>query len=315
MIACEKQINGIATYPWSFIFTNNSPFLTPATAIDISSSQATSVTPSTFPFAPPVPPNGQATVSGTFTVANPVPGSTVCLDIQLKAGEKGWCCPMERVCYVLPKCPGCVKVQAVFQCLQGQHALGLTITNEGPTAASSITVISNTPGVTVSPQTITQAFPQNTPVQVPLNVTGAAPGQAISLTVSLNGPYDPKTGVNDWCCSSTVTATYPKTFCSIVVRGWLFNDVDLDGVRDSDEEGVPGLVVTLTGLNGTPRRTTSDASGIYRFEEVELGTYRLVVQPGGGGLRVTSPEGGVHTVTVAGPSERTFDFGLGRPRP
>lgn len=308
-ITCEKLSNGTATYNWSFIYTNHSPFLlTPATQIDISSSQVTNLSPTHFPFTNPVPVNGQAMVSGTFTVVNPVPGKQVCLDIKPSAGEE-WCCPMEHVCFTLPDCPGCAKLLATFHCVHGQPVLSLSITNQGPTAANSVTVFSNTPGVTVSPQTTTQAFPQNTQVQIPLTVTGAAPGQMISLNVSLNGPIDPRTGVNDWCCTSTVTVMYPKTFCAAQLVGWVFNDLDHDGLRDSGDDGLPSWTVTLTDSKGTPRTATSDASGMYQFDDVEPGTYRLSVQPPRG-WRATIPEGGVHTVTVTGQPDRPFDFGF-----
>lgn len=309
-ISCDKLSNGVGTYPFSFTFTNNSPFSTPATALSITSTQATNITPSPFVFTTPVPVNGQATVSGTFQVNNPVPGNQVCLDLKLNAGE-GWCCPTQRVCFVLPSCPGCADVKAVFKCQNGKHVLQLQVTNQGPTAAQGMTVFSNTPGVTVSPQTFTQAFPQNTQVPVALNVTGAAPGQTISLTISLNGPMDPKTGVYDWCCSTTVTVNYPKTFCAIQVDGELFTDLNINGLRDSLEEPISGWTVSLTDARGTSRTTQTEANGRYHFENVEPGTYRLAVPPNAG-WRATAPEGGVYTVNAGRGSERQYDFGFAK---
>jgi hypothetical protein len=309
-IRCEKQSRGTATYSWSFTFTNHSPFSTPATAIDISSSQVTNLTPTHVQFTNPVPPNGQATVSGTFTVANPVPGSQVCLDIRLTAGE-GWCCPIEHVCFLLPECPTCAKLQGRFICQNGHPVLQLSVTNLGPTAAQSVQVFSNTPGVTVSPQMTMQTFPQNTPVTIPLTVTGATAGQTISLSVNLEGPVDPKTGVNSWCCTATVTVTYPKVPCNGTIEGWIFNDLDRDGVRESEEDGLSGWTVTLTDGKGASRTTTSDVTGTYHLEEVPPGTYRLSVEPAKG-WRATGPESGAYTVTIAGPPERKFDFGFVR---
>jgi hypothetical protein len=307
-ITCQGSTNGIATYSWSFLFTNHSPFSTPATAIDISSSQVTNLTPTHFVFTNPVPVNGQATVSGTFTVANPVTGSPVCLDIRLNAGD-GWCCPIDRVCFPLPECQGCAKLQGQFICQHGTPVLSLSITNQGPSTSQSVTISSNTPGVTVSPQTTTQTFPQNTPVVVPLTVTGAAPGQTISLSVSLAGPIDPKTGVNTWCCSSTVTVTYPTKLCLITLSGWIFDDRDPDGIRDSEESGLSGWTATLTDAKGISRTAISDAGGTYSFEDVEQGTYRLAVRPING-WRPTLPEGGVVTVTIGGSEVRKYDFGF-----
>lgn len=307
-ITCEKQSNGVANYPWSFTFTNHSPFATPATAIDLSSTQVTNITPAHFHFTNPVPPNGQATVSGTFSVANPVPGSQVCLDIRLNAGE-GWCCPIQHVCFILPDCPGCAKLQATFKCKDGRPVLSLMITNQGPTLANAVTVFSTTAGVTVTPATTTQTFPQNIQVQVPLTVTGAMSGQTISLTVSLAGPIDPKTGLNDWCCTSTVMVVYPKADCPTQLGGWIFNDLNGNGLRDSLEEALTGWTATLTDEKGSSRSTSTDANGAYRFENVEQGTYRLAVQANRG-WRSTKPETGAYTVTVPGQPDRTFDFGF-----
>jgi hypothetical protein len=312
-IRCEGLNNGVGSYSWSFVFTNHSPFTTPATALDISSSQVTGLTPAHFQFPNPVPVNGQATVSGTFTVANPVPGGQVCLDIRLNAGE-GWCCPVERVCFRLPECPGCASLEGKFECKNGQPVLALSVTNQGPTAAQSVQIFSNTPGVTVTPQTMAQTFPQGTPVLVPLTLAGASPGQSVSLGVSLAGPLDAKTGVNSWCCSATLTVTYPKKACPATLNGWLFEDRDRDAVRDSEEAGLSGWTLTLADGRGAPRTTTSGAGGLYRFENVEEGTYRLYVQPLRG-WRPSAPEAGFYAVTVAGTPERRFDFAFVKVQP
>lgn len=310
-ITCQGQVNGIATYAWSFLFTNHSPFAAPATGIDITSTQATTVSPAHVQFTNPVPPNGQATVSGTFTVSNPVPGSQVCLDVQLNGGEGGWCCSRERVCFRLPECPQCAILQAEFKCQHGHWLLQLSVTNQQSTAAQSVTVFSNTAGVTVSPQTITQTFLPNTPVTIPLTITGASLGQTISLGVSLAGPVDPKTGVNTWCCTSTVTVIYPKKDCPITIGGSVFND---NGGGDYDENGLSGWTVTLADEKGARRTAISDAGGRYSFEDIEQGTYRLSVQAGAG-WRATKPATGFYMVTAPGAPVQKFDFGFVRMRP
>jgi hypothetical protein len=312
-IHCEGQSGGTTTYSWSFTFTNHSPFSTPATSIDISSSQVTNLTPTHVQFTNPVPPNGQATVSGTFTVANPMPGMQVCLDIRLNAGD-GWCCPLEHVCFVLPDCPGCAKLNGVFKCQHGHPVLQLSVTNLGPGTAQSVQVFSNTPGVTVTPQMTMQTFPQNTPVSIPLTVTGATGGQTISLTVNLHGPTDPHTGVSAWCCTATVTVTYPEVACNGTIDGWIFDDLDRDGIRDSEEEGLPAWTVTLSDARHPSRTTTSDATGIYHFDDVEPGTYQIAVQPARG-WRATVPDSGHYSVTLTGSPDRKFDFGFVKTQP
>jgi hypothetical protein len=313
-LTCERHSGTASTYAWTFTFTNHSPFSIPATAIDLSSSQVTNLSPTHYQFPNPVPPGGQATVTGTFTVANPTTGDLVCLNLRLNAGD-GWCCTVQKICFKLPECHDCAQLKGQFKCGPfGQHYLELTVTNNGPTAAQEIQVFSNTPGVTVSPLTTTQVFSQGVPVVVPLTVTGAAPGQPVTITVNVHGPMNQDTGVMSWCCSTTVTVTYPKKACPITLTGWIFEDVDRDGVRDSEEPGLPKWTVTLTGEGGTTRTATSDTGGTYRFEDVGNGTYSLSVQtlPH---WHATKPESGTYTLTIDGPTYRGFDFGFIKQQP
>jgi hypothetical protein len=237
----------------------------------------------------------------------------VCLDIRLNAGE-GWCCPVERVCFALPECPTCAKLEAKFRCNHGHRFLDLSVTNLGPTAAAGVQVFSTTPGVTVSPSMTMQNFPQNTAVTVPLTLTGATPGQVINLTVNLHGPIDETTGVYSWCCMTTIKVTYPTQPCFWWTGGWVFDDINANGLRDSGEGALPEWTVTLTPEGkGTPRTTKSDASGKYEFEEIEPGKYRLSVQPPQG-WRATAPKTPVHTLSVEAPPKDHLDFGFVKTR-
>ncbi|MEY2519528.1 MAG: hypothetical protein QOF24_1287 [Verrucomicrobiota bacterium] len=317
-IKCDgKDKDGKWKYSWSFVVTNHSPFSMPATAIDISvptTSPVKNLAPGQFTFTPSLSPGGHATVTGTFTLDQPMPGSQICLDIRLNFGEVGWCCPTEHVCFVLPDC-ACASLQGTFRCNHGQRFLDLSVTNLGPTAAAGAQIFSNTPGVTVSPQTTTLGFPQNTPVIIPpLTVTGATPGQVISLSVMLHGPTDDRTGVNSWCCTATVQVTYPSFPCLWWPNGELFDDINANGIRDSGDGGLPEWTVTLTPEGkGTPRTTKSDASGAYHFEEIEPGKYRLSVQPPQG-WRATAPKDAVHSLTVEAPPKERLDFGFVKTR-
>jgi SdrD B-like domain len=312
-ISCKSQTAGIGTYSWSSTIANHSPFSTPATTLNISSSQVTNLTPTQVQFTNPLPVNGQVTVAGTFTVANPVPGSQVCLDLRLNAGE-GWCCPKEPVCFVLPKCQNCATVEAVIKCVNGRPTLFLTVTHQGPSPAQSIQITSNTPGVTVTPQVITQTFPPNTPITISVGLTGATPGQTISLGIGLDGPVDPKNGTNTWCCETTVTIVYPRLPCAQTIDGWIFQDLNRDGHRNSGEDGLAGWIITLTDSKSARRTTTSDSAGTYRFLDVEQGTYRLSVEPRAG-WKPTLPSPALYSITVADPPGRKFLFGFEKTSP
>jgi streptogramin lyase len=315
-IKCEKKNDkGEWVYSWSFVVTNQSPFSMPATTVDISAptgSPITGLTPQQFTFQTPLPPKGQATVTGTFTLAQPIPGTQICFDIRLNAGD-GWCCPLEHVCFIVPDCT-CASLQGVFRCSNGSLYLELSVTNLGPTTAAGAQIFSNTPGVTVSPATTTLAFPQNTAVLIPLTVTGATLGQVISLSVMLHGPIDPKTGVHSWCCTAVVKVTYPIfLLCWWPPGGWLFDDINANGLRDSGEGGLAEWTVTLTDAKGTPHTTKSDASGRYQFKEIEPGKSRLSVQPPKG-WRATTSKGGVQPLSVEAPPKEKLDFGFTKTR-
>jgi ELWxxDGT repeat protein/VCBS repeat-containing protein len=80
--------------------------------------------------------------------------------------------------------------------------------------------------------------------------------------------------------TSTATVTVDVTDSgSSVLSGFVYIDADNDGVRDDDEVGVPGVLVTLTGTTSTDATVTRNAltsdDGSYSFDELPSGTYQL----------------------------------------
>jgi large repetitive protein len=80
------------------------------------------------------------------------------------------------------------------------------------------------------------------------------------------------------------------------IAGSVFIDANTNAVKDGSETvGVPGVTVTLTGTDylGNPVNTpaTTNASGVYSFTRLLLGTYTLTE---------TSPSGMTHTGSQAG---------------
>lgn len=63
------------------------------------------------------------------------------------------------------------------------------------------------------------------------------------------------------------------------ISGFVYVDVDNDGVFDVGESPIAGVTVTLTGTDnlGNPvsRTTTTDGRGLYRFDNLRAGRYRL----------------------------------------
>ena len=63
------------------------------------------------------------------------------------------------------------------------------------------------------------------------------------------------------------------------IGDFAFEDVDGDGIQDAGEPGIPGVTVTLNGTtgNGTAvtQTTTTDASGLYLFNNLIPGNYTV----------------------------------------
>ncbi len=79
----------------------------------------------------------------------------------------------------------------------------------------------------------------------------------------------------------------------------VFYDIDCDGIQDAGEYGVEGVKVSLFLAGGTFLQTTvTDADGMYTFEHVERGDYRV---------RFYAPDDYMFTEQDAGPDDRDSD--------
>lgn len=81
--------------------------------------------------------------------------------------------------------------------------------------------------------------------------------------------------------SSTATVTVNVYDAgSVTIRGFAYVDKDADGVRDTGEVGIPGVMVTLTGTDvrgfSVSRSMLTGNDGSYSFAELSSGTYKIV---------------------------------------
>jgi hypothetical protein len=313
-IACRSLTNGTGTYAFNAGFTNENPFATAATDVEVAprppmTNLSTTVTPL------PLPMHGQGTIGGTFTVQNGKPGDRVCFDIRLTGGPERdpWCCPKQEVCFTLPECRFCVEAQVTIKCRpDGTPYLDLQIHNGGPTASQSVQVFSTTPGVAITPTNSTVVIPANGTTNLQLGISGASFGQPISLTVNLHGPMNE--GVYDWCCTTTITFVYPQVLCPLIdVWGEVYQDVNLNAKRDPREGALPGWTVLLQPEKGEARTALTDENGTFRFVGVAPGRYRvsLQLQPP---LRTTEPRNGGYDITASPGTSTPLRFGVARPR-
>ncbi len=64
-----------------------------------------------------------------------------------------------------------------------------------------------------------------------------------------------------------------------ILRGFVFLDANNNGVMDPDEPGVPGVAITLTGVNDLGQSInvvqTTDINGVYAFGLLRPGTYAI----------------------------------------
>jgi hypothetical protein len=115
----------------------------------------------------------------------------------------------------------------------------------------------------------------------------------------------------------TVDFGYAPPFASVGDRVWL--DANRNGVQDSGEIGISGVAVKLLDSTGATVATkTTDASGLYLFDQLEAGAYTVVVTPPTT-LTQTFDLDGLSTAhkasfsLSAGDAKRDVDFGYGNP--
>lgn len=79
-------------------------------------------------------------------------------------------------------------------------------------------------------------------------------------------------------------------FLHTSISGQVFNDANGDGRREPIEQGLAGVTVELLDSSGKIVATTeTDAQGLYRFTELDLGSYQVVIVTPNGGKQSTPP--------------------------
>lgn len=85
------------------------------------------------------------------------------------------------------------------------------------------------------------------------------------------GDVDPFLAANFGCKVEIVVETAD-------IGGIVYNDENKNGTQDDGEMGIPGLEVGLLGA-GLDKATETDMMGMYRFEDLEAGTYAITKEP------------------------------------
>jgi hypothetical protein len=149
--------------------------------------------------------------------------------------------------------------------------------------------------------------------------TDSSTGSALSATLVNNLDAD-------------LTLDFGFRLPRVSIGNYVWFDEDCDGIQDSSEKGIAGVVLSVLKADGSPvtdifgnpvTTRTTDASGNYLFDNLPFGSYRIdIANPTGyivtlSGVGATDTDSSELTVTsvnliVDGASDLTLDFGFCR---
>jgi protocatechuate 3,4-dioxygenase beta subunit len=144
---------------------------------------------------------------------------------------------------------------------------------------------------------------------------GAIGGNDLVTQITLNGGED---GIHyDFC-----------EHLPAEVSGYVYHDVDNDGIRDTTESPIPGTTVLLFDAGGTLiAQTTTDGNGFYKFGNLLAGTYSVhELQPAGwidgkdtvgtiGGVTVGAKENDKLKQIALKPGQSGLEYNFGELKP
>jgi uncharacterized repeat protein (TIGR01451 family) len=173
-----------------------------------------------------------------------------------------------------------------------QFSYSLVIKNNGPSAATGVTVLDTLP-----PQVtfVSSSRPNVSPVseQLEFDLGNLAVGATATITITVQvDPTFVGTLLNTTQVSGNETETNydnnddeEPTLVQAVpgsIDGYVYNDKNNNGVKESTEKPLANVVISLTGNDFTgafiSRTTTTNSLGYYKFDGLAPGEY-LVLQP------------------------------------
>ncbi|MBT8207783.1 MAG: DUF11 domain-containing protein [Acidimicrobiia bacterium] len=162
------------------------------------------------------------------------------------------------------------------------------------------------------PLTIDPALAVHT-ITIVVTVDADATGTLVNHTLVESRDPSPTAPVDADPTNDEDTASTDVILASIGDFVWL--DDDGDGVQDPGELGIPGVVVEIDGVDG-PMSTTTDADGMYLFDNLSGGDYTVTVDQSTApaNTTITTP-GSVSTSVAAGDAFLDADFGFQPPPP
>ena len=183
-------------------------------------------------------------------------------------------------------------IAGVSVTLNGTTGTGAAVTLTTTTDASGLYLFSN-----LQPGTYTVTF--GTPVG---GYVLSAPDQGGNDLLDSDAAVGTQTTPAEVLTSGESNLSYDAGFYQPASIGnYVWYDLNGNGVQDGSEPGVTGLLVTLTGINGTGQSVTlttnTNASGFYLFDNLQPGTYKLTFASPGAQFTATAPDQGGNDLT------------------
>ncbi|MEZ6136941.1 MAG: SdrD B-like domain-containing protein [Pirellulaceae bacterium] len=208
----------------------------------------------------------------------------------------------------------------------------LTVTNNGPSAATNVAVTDNLPtGLTFVSGTSSVGTLTNNGNNVSVAIPTLASGASATITINANVAGTQTTGfTNTASVTSTETDLVPANNTTseptaiavpTSISGVVYVDANGNNVRDTGEEGIGGVTFALSGTdvlgNVINRTATSSDTGAYTFTNLLPGTYTVTQsQPAnfeGEGVNIGTGATGTAgtnavTINLANDPAVAFDF-------
>jgi len=96
------------------------------------------------------------------------------------------------------------------------------------------------------------------------NIDGITVVENLNITSEIHYP--------GWCGNLPFEQT-----CLNTIGDYVWHDKDVDGKQDSNEPGIPGVIIELLKNNSVISKDTTDLNGKYEFTDLENGTYEVRV--------------------------------------
>jgi hypothetical protein len=110
------------------------------------------------------------------------------------------------------------------------------------------------------------------------------------------------------------TIVKAQTANTIIYSGFVFIDVDKDGVRDASESGYSGVTVRMTNsANSAVLNTTTNSTGSYTVQMNGTGTFCIAMPTVPNGYTATTTQGPTRCTTITGSGNtntNSVNFGI-----